>query len=66
MTDSDYEQPRKHYLYGTWAGIPRRCYDPRNGCFKYYGGAGITMYPEWIEDSRAFLKWIDENLRNQT
>jgi hypothetical protein len=56
----------KHYLYQTWAAIKRRCFKPNDRSFKNYGAIGITMYPEWIESSRTFLKWMDENLRIET
>lgn len=62
----DYTHPQNHKLYPTWANIKQRCFNPNATGYKNYGGIGITMYPEWINDSRAFLKWIDENLRNKT
>lgn len=62
----DYAHPTNHHLYSTWCNIKQRCSNPASRDFKHYGGTGITMYPEWINDARAFLMWIDSNLRNQT
>jgi hypothetical protein len=62
----DYANISKHYLYDTWSMIKQRCFNPKCKIFKYYGGSGITLFPDWVNDSRAFLKWIDANLRNST
>ena len=64
--ETNYKNPTKHILYTTWCHIKGRCYDVKHKAFEYYGGTGITMYPEWINDSRAFLKWADSNLRIET
>ena len=62
----DYTHPTKHNLYGTWANIKSRCYNLNTNYYKNYGAIGITMFWEWLNDSIAFLKWIDTNLRNET
>ncbi len=44
-------------LYRRWQGMRSRCYNPRSPAFKYYGGRGIAICPEWLADYSAFEKW---------
>lgn len=34
-------------IYRTWKGMLQRCYNPKSGSFKYYGGRGITVCERW-------------------
>jgi hypothetical protein len=57
------ERITKHGLTGTrayrcWQQIIRRCYDPTNPSFKWYGARGITICDEWRHDFPAFLAHI--------
>jgi len=36
-----------HPVYRVWAGIQRRCSNPRSGDYKYYGGRGVSYDPKW-------------------
>jgi hypothetical protein len=38
-----------------------RCYDPSNQSYKNYGGRGIKVCDEWLNDSNAFVDWALEN-----
>ena len=38
-----------------------RCYNPKNKWYKHYGGRGITVCDEWLNDKEAFYKWAIEN-----
>lgn len=52
-----YANRRKvHPLYNSWAHAKERCLNPN--CFDYpnYGGRGIYMYQEWVNDFRSFLR----------
>lgn len=51
----------KHRLYRVWDGIKQRCYDTGSPCYHRYGGKGITMCDEWINDFMAFYKWAIAN-----
>jgi len=51
----------KHPLYSTWSGMMHRCYNDRRENFKWYGGRGIQVCPEW-HDVAAFIAWISEHL----
>lgn len=47
-------------IYGVWNGIKDRCFNPNNKFYKHYGGRGITMYPEWVNDFQAFYKYVSK------
>lgn len=42
------------YLYKLWAGIKQRCFNSNQDDFKYYGGRGISMQENWINDFSQF------------
>ena len=41
-----------------WHNIKERCLNPKNKGFKNYGGRGITMWPEWVNNYPAFRDHI--------
>ena len=41
--------------------MKNRCYNINNTRYKDYGGKGITICKEWLEDKRKFIKWSLEN-----
>lgn len=60
------DRSRKHgdfgtKLYGIWAGMKRRCYNPRTKYYKDYGGRGITVCDEWKNDYSKFKEWALAN-----
>lgn len=48
-------------LHSRWRNIKERCYNPKNPCYKHYGGRGIAMCDEWKNDFMAFYSWAMEN-----
>jgi hypothetical protein len=50
-----------HELYKVHGAMIQRCEDPRATSYKWYGGKGITVYPEW-HDVATFIAWIEQNL----
>jgi hypothetical protein len=44
---------RPEYL--SWHNAKRRCTDPSNDHYPNYGGRGITMCDEWLNDFSAFI-----------
>ena len=44
-------------LYGIWVGMKGRCYNPKVRCFMRYGGRGIKVCDEWLNDYVAFRDW---------
>jgi len=45
-----------HPLYITWRGIKSRCCCKTFRDYKRYGGRGITMCEEWLNDFETFAK----------
>jgi hypothetical protein len=50
-----------HRLYRIWVGMKNRCYDERTNSFSNYGGRGITICNEWLNDFQAFYDWAMDN-----
>ena len=48
-------------IYSIWQNMKDRCGNPRSESYKDYGGRGITVCPEWIDNFEAFCKWSLEN-----
>lgn len=47
-------------LYHVYRGMKRRC-DQKNGpMYSYYGGRGIKVCQEWLDDFMAFYNWAVE------
>lgn len=63
------KKPRtKDILKAEWSGIKQRCFNPNSTAYKSYGGRGITMYPEWVDDFQAFYDYLSqlENFEDQS
>lgn len=41
--------------YGVWIAMKQRCYNKKNICFENYGGRGITVCDEWLNDFPRFF-----------
>lgn len=48
-------------LYRIWAGIKIRCLNKNDAHYKTYGGRGIKMCNEWIDDPVNFYNWAVKN-----
>lgn len=46
--------------YRAWLSMKARCLYPKHKHYAFYGGAGITICPEWIEDFEKFLADMGE------
>lgn len=44
-------------LMKVFIHMKERCYDDKDRRFKDWGGRGIKICQEWLEDSTAFLDW---------
>lgn len=49
---------RKHPIYSRWAGIKKRCYNENYFEYHLYGGRGILVCDEWVNDFKAFYDWL--------
>lgn len=50
-----------HPLHRRWSSMKQRCYDPNTTCYKYYGGRGVRVCDEWIDNFKAFYDWAIAN-----
>ena len=42
--------------YATWQNMKRRCLDPTHDAYGYYGGRGIRIAPQWLDDFEQFFR----------
>ena len=48
-------------LHRIWRNIKSRCYNSNKPDYKYYGGRGIKVCDEWLNDFMSFYKWAMYN-----
>lgn len=48
-------------LYQVWSSMKQRCYHGNNKNYKHYGGRGIIMCDEWLNDFMNFYNWSMDN-----
>jgi hypothetical protein len=48
------QSPEKHRAYKAWCNMRRRVLDPTCDRYAIYGGRGVTICPEWIDDFPRF------------
>lgn len=48
-------------LYRVWSSMKSRCYNVNNSSYANYGGRGITVCQEWLDDFEVFSEWAIEN-----
>ena len=48
-------------LYGIYCGMKARCYNKNRKSYKDYGGRGIKVCDEWLNDFEAFRNWAFKN-----
>lgn len=61
---SQYKGLSSTRIFTIWKGMRYRCSDRNCEDYKYYGGRGIKVCPEWNEDVSGFfrfLRWALEN-----
>lgn len=51
----------KERLYDIWKNMKRRCYDPKNKRYEQYGGKGIIVCKEWLDNYMNFRNWAMSN-----
>lgn len=66
LRESVRERATKHgdsetRLYDIYRGIKRRCLNPKFKHYKDYGGRGIKICDEWLEDYLNFKEWAINN-----
>lgn len=48
-------------LYHIWMRMKQRCYYEKSNRYKSYGGRGITVCDEWLNDFQVFYTWAMDN-----
>lgn len=48
-------------LQHIFAGIKRRCYNPKDKAYRWYGAKGIKVCDEWIQNPEFFEEWALDN-----
>lgn len=48
-----------HPLYSVWYGMKQRCLNPKSSSYVYYGGRGIKIQENWLEDPRPFIAYAE-------
>jgi hypothetical protein len=51
-------------IYRAHYAIKQRCLDENNYCFKNYGGRGITICEEWLDDDNGLINFYNWALSN--
>lgn len=51
----------KERLNRIWRGMKQRCYNTNNPYYKNYGGRGITICSDWVDNYMSFRDWAFEN-----
>jgi len=52
---------RKTRLYDIWVQMRKRCQNPNDGVYKYYGGKGVSVCDDWDKSFESFQKWAMSN-----
>jgi len=48
-------------LKKAYSNMNGRCYNPKTNGYKYYGGKGVIVCNEWLNDRNKFYEWALEN-----
>lgn len=52
---------RNSKLYRVYYGMKERCCNENCVNYKYYGGKGVKIYYEWLNDFETFYDWATNN-----
>lgn len=48
-------------LFRIWGNMKDRCYNPNKSNYPYYGGRGIQICQEWLDNFENFYVWAINN-----
>jgi hypothetical protein len=57
---SKWRNPSKSKTYNSWTAMRSRCYRPNDKCYDLYGGRGIIVCEEWLNDYDKFFDDMGE------
>lgn len=49
------------HIGGIYRGMVSRCYDKLHPSYKTYGGNGVKVCDEWLNDYQSFVDWCNAN-----
>lgn len=52
----------KHHLYDIWSGIKSRITNKDDPAYDRYGGRGIDIDAQWVDEPTQFVLWVESNL----
>lgn len=52
---------RRSRLYVIWTEVKQRCCNPNNKNYHNYGGRGIELCSDWIDNFQNFKTWAETN-----
>lgn len=52
-----------HLLYGIWSAMKDRCFNKKHKYYDNYGGRGIIMCEQWVNDFKSFYDWAIDKWR---
>jgi len=52
---------KHHPLFVVWGLMKQRCYNPKGSHYYRYGGRGISVCGEWLNNFTSFYHWAIEN-----
>ena len=58
-----YKTDTDRHLASIYRGMMARCYDERNQSYASYGGRGISICSEWLNDMWKFIEWGREGYK---
>src|SRR6185437_1452535 len=50
-----------HPLFKIWSDVKKRCYNIKCKAYKNYGGKGVIMCDEWLNNFKCFYDWCINN-----
>lgn len=53
-------------IYKIYKDIKKRCYNPKSSNYKIYGGKGVVMCEEWLNNFMNFYNWSIKNNYNDS
>lgn len=62
--NAKYRGESHNTLYIIWASMIRRCTNPKEQNYKYYGARGIKVCNEWVEDKNGYFTFKNWALLN--
>lgn len=53
-------------IYNIYQKMKERCYNPKNERYERYGGRGIIVCDQWLDDFMNFYNWAEKNGYKET